>query len=178
MTQGLCRRLVCGALGVLSGCGPAMPVEFEDGGPWIKTGTFVVNMGDERHEADCRSDDVEYDEAGEPTLLRDGEFGFICLEDENFGVSMQVERFEELGSTFDVTNDERVSFFFEVPHQAGALGLGSNRAETIRLEGEYDAVARRVQATLTAEFAVGTDTKLGPLEEPVVMTLAFDFSAE
>jgi hypothetical protein len=175
------RHLAFVALGALLGCGggkPLVGIE-EDPSPVLKRGQFIVNVGDAQHETKCQTDDVMYDEAGEPTLLRDdGEFGFICFRDTEFGISMQVERFEELGSSFDVTDDERVSFFFEVPQGAETLGLGSNRAETIRFEGEYDAVARRVQATLSAEFAVGTDTKLGPLAEPVEMVLDFDFAAE
>lgn len=151
-----------------------------NGGEPIRQGTLTIHHGDDVHSTDCRGTEVRRDTAGNPTLLQaDGELTAVCFGDARIGISFSVQAFPDLGASFDLDNDERVSFYAEFP--VGELDgtLSSTRAEAHRFTGSFDAAANHVIATLSASYpASSPQADLGTLGAPTTLELGIDFSAE
>lgn len=149
-------------------------------GDFLREGTLTIHHGDDMHATDCRGNDVLRDAQGNPTLVQDdGELTAVCFGDARLGISFGVQNFMDLGASFDLMNDDRVSFYAEFPVGQLDASLSSNSAAEHRFQGTFDADANRVVAKLTSSFAETTPQKdLGTLGAPTSFELELDFRAK
>lgn len=151
-----------------------------DPGDARREGTLTIHHRDDVHSTDCRGNEVLRDAQGNPTLVQDdGELTAVCFGNARLGISFGVQNFLELGPSFDLMNDDRVSFYAEFPVGELDASLSSNRAAEHRFQGTFDAAANRVVAKLSSAFAETTpQTDLGTLGAPTSFELSIDFRAE
>jgi hypothetical protein len=151
-----------------------------DPGEARREGTLTIHHGDDVHSTDCRGNEILRDAQGNPTLVQDdGELTAVCFENARLGISFGVQNFLELGPSFDLMNDERVSFYAEFPVGELDGSLSSRGAAEHRFQGTFDAAANRVVAKLTSSFAETTpQADLGTLGAPTSFELSIDFRAQ
>lgn len=151
-----------------------------DPGDARREGTLTIHHGADVHSTDCRGNEILRDAQGNPTLVQDdGELTAVCFGNARLGISFGVQNFLELGSSFDLMNDERVSFYAEFPVGALDGSLSSHGAAEHRFLGTFDSAANRVVATLSSSFAATTpQTDLGTLGAPTSFELSIDFRAQ
>jgi hypothetical protein len=151
-----------------------------DPGEARREGTLTIHHGDDVHSTDCRGNEILRDAQGNPTLVQDdGELTAVCFGNARLGISFGVQNFLELGPSFDLMNDERVSFYAEFPVGELDGSLSSRGAAEHRFQGSFDAAANRVVAKLTSSFAETTpQADLGTLGAPTSFELSIDFRAK
>jgi hypothetical protein len=151
-----------------------------DPGEARREGNLTIHHGDVVHATDCRGNEILRDAQGNPTLVQDdGELTAVCFGNARLGISFGVQDFLDVGASFDLVNDERVSFYAEFPVGSADASLSSNRALEHRFQGTFDAAANRVVAKLTSSFEETTpQADLGTLGAPTSFELSIDFRAE